>query len=146
VVGPGTSGTGGCHWSYLVHWTLPLNILTKKEKYEIMVVIERLKWNQRLNYVSDPLDLWSVIMIVWSLDLQLPMQSVPITTNIVSSNPTLYSIQHYVIKLVSDLWQVDGFLRVLRFPPPIKRPPWYNWNIVESGVKHHNLNLNPWTH
>jgi hypothetical protein len=25
-----------------------------------------------------------------------------------------------VIKFVSDLWQVDGFFRVLRFPPPIK--------------------------
>jgi len=30
------------------------------------------------------------------------------------------SIQHYVIKVVSDLWQVGGFLRLLRFPPPIK--------------------------
>jgi hypothetical protein len=29
-------------------------------------------------------------------------------------------IQHYVIKFVSDLWQVGGFLRLLRFPPPIK--------------------------
>ena len=29
-------------------------------------------------------------------------------------------IQHYVIKFVSDLRQVRGFLRVLRFPPPIK--------------------------
>jgi hypothetical protein len=26
----------------------------------------------------------------------------------------------YVIKFVSDLRQVGGFLRVLRFPPPIK--------------------------
>ena len=32
----------------------------------------------------------------------------------------MYSIQHYVIKFVSDLRQVSGFLRVLRFPPPIK--------------------------
>ena len=32
----------------------------------------------------------------------------------------VYSIQHYVIKFVSDLRQVDGFLRALRFPPPIK--------------------------
>jgi hypothetical protein len=30
----------------------------------------------------------------------------------------LYSIQHYVIKFVSDLRQVGSFLRVLRFPPP----------------------------
>jgi hypothetical protein len=38
----------------------------------------------------------------------------------VSSNPIhgeVYSIQHYVIKFVSDLRQVGGFLR---FPPPIK--------------------------
>jgi len=51
------------------------------------------------------------------------MQSVPITTKVVSLNPTRRgnSIQHYVIKLVSDLRKVGGFLRVLRFPPPIKR-------------------------
>ena len=64
-----------------------------------------------------------VAMIVWKLDLQLPMQSLPITTKVVSSNPVhgaVYSIQHYVIyKFVSDLRQVSGFLRVLRFLPPI---------------------------
>jgi len=32
----------------------------------------------------------------------------------------VYSIQYYVIKFVSDLRQVDDFLRVLRFPPPNK--------------------------
>jgi hypothetical protein len=34
----------------------------------------------------------------------------------VSSKPVhdeVYSIQHYVIKFVSDLWQVSDFLRVL---------------------------------
>jgi hypothetical protein len=35
------------------------------------------------------------------------------------SSGEVYSIQHYVIKFVSDLWHVGGFLRVLRFPPPI---------------------------
>jgi len=37
------------------------------------------------------------------------MQSVPITTEVVSSNPVhgvVYSIQHYVIKFASDLRQV----------------------------------------
>jgi hypothetical protein len=34
-----------------------------------------------------------LVMIVWWLDLKLPMQSVPIITNIVSSNPT-QEIQH----------------------------------------------------
>ena len=64
-----------------------------------------------------------VVVIVWYLDLQLHVQSVPITTKVVSSNPVhgeVYSIEHYVIKFVSDLRQVGGFLRVLRFPPPIK--------------------------
>jgi hypothetical protein len=40
----------------------------------------------------------------------------------VSSNPAhgeVYSTQRYVIKFVGDLWQVGGFLQVLRFPPPI---------------------------
>jgi hypothetical protein len=41
----------------------------------------------------------------------------------VSCNPVhseVYSIQHYVIKLVIDLRQVGGLLQVLLFPPPIK--------------------------
>ena len=55
--------------------------------------------------------------------LKLPMQSVPITIRVVSSNPVHgkgYLKQHYVIKLVSDLRQVGGFLLVLRFPSPNK--------------------------
>jgi hypothetical protein len=50
--------------------------------------------------------------------------TVPSTTKVVSSNHVhgeVYSIQHYVIKLVIDLRQVGGFPRY----------------IVESGVKHH---------
>jgi hypothetical protein len=44
--------------------------------------------------------------------LQLPMQSVPITTKAVSSNPVhseVFLIQHYVIMFVSDLRKVSGF-------------------------------------
>ena len=51
------------------------------------------------------------------------VQSVPITTKIVSLNPAhgaVYSIPHYVIKFVSDFRQAHGFLWVLQFPPPIK--------------------------
>ena len=62
-------------------------------------------------------------MIVWWLDLQLPVQSVPITTQVVSLNPIhgeVYLIHRYVIKFVNDLPQVVDFLWVLRFPPPIK--------------------------
>jgi len=32
----------------------------------------------------------------------------------------MYSKQHYAIKFVSDLRQVGSFLRVLRFPLPMK--------------------------
>ena len=64
-----------------------------------------------------------MVVIAWLLDLQLPVQSVPIITKVVSSNPVhgeAYSLQHHVIKIVSEWRQVDGFLRVLQFPPPIK--------------------------
>ena len=47
----------------------------------------------------------------------------PITTKVVSSNPAhgeVYSIQHFVIKFLSDLRQFGGLLRELRFPAPIK--------------------------
>ena len=63
------------------------------------------------------------VVVAWEMDLQLIMQSVPITTKVVMLNPThgeVYSIQHYVIQIVNDLRQVDGFHRVLWFPPPIK--------------------------
>ena len=59
------------------------------------------------------------------------------------TNFTSFCVQHYVIKFVSDLRQVGGFYRVLRFPTHKKKkiwPPRYNWNIVESGVKHHQTN------
>ena len=50
----------------------------------------------------------------------------------------VYSIQHYVIKFVSDLRQVGGFLHQSNWPPR------YNFNIVESDVKlhnHHNISF-----
>ena len=49
----------------------------------------------------------------------------------------LYSIQHYVIKFVSDFRQVGGFLRVLRFPPPIKLTARYNFShilMIEKSI------------
>jgi hypothetical protein len=45
---------------------------------------------------------------------------VPITTDVVSSNPTydeVYSIQPYVIQFVSDLLQVVGFPSIINWPP-----------------------------
>jgi gamma-glutamylcyclotransferase (GGCT)/AIG2-like uncharacterized protein YtfP len=52
------------------------------------------------------------------LNLQLSVQSMPFTAKVVSSNPVhgeVYSIQHCVIKFVSDLQQVSGFLRFTGF-------------------------------
>ena len=43
-----------------------------------------------------------------------------------------YYIQHYVIKFVSDLRHVGGFVRVLRLFPPIKLTD----NTVKSDEKH----------
>ena len=42
-------------------------------------------------------------------------------------------IQHYVKKFVSDIRQVGGFLRVLRFPSPVKL-------TATIQLKHHNPN------
>ena len=64
-----------------------------------------------------------MVVVVWQLDLQLPVQLVPITINIVNLNPAhgnVYSIQLHVFKFVSDIRQDGGFFRVLLFPPPIK--------------------------
>ena len=71
-----------------------------------------------------------VVMIVWHLDLQLSVQSVHFITKVVSSSPAHgegYSIQHYVIKFVSDFRQVGGFLRVLRFSPHNKKTKLHNY-------------------
>ena len=54
-------------------------------------------------------------ILSWKEDLEL-------ATKVVSSNLVhgeVYSIQHYVIKFVSDL-RLCGCLRVLQFPQPIK--------------------------
>jgi hypothetical protein len=51
-------------------------------------------------------------------------------------------VQQYVIKFVSDLRQVGGFLRVLRYPPPIKlidaiylKYWWVSLNTIKQTIK-----------
>ena len=90
--------------------------------------------------------LWSWSYGSWIYNYSVSVQSVSITTKVISLNLShgkVYSIQHYVIRFISDLWQSCGFLWIFQFPPPIKLTPRYNWNIVESGVKHlmsvHNI-------
>ena len=78
-----------------------------------------------LNRIS-PLQIVAfVVVIVWWLDLKLPVQSVPIITKVVNSNPDhceVFLVPDTTLcdKFVRDLRQVSGFLGVLRFPPPIK--------------------------
>ena len=65
-----------------------------------------------------------------------------VSTYVVSSNTVhgeVFSIQHYVIQFVSDLRQVGGFFPSSSYLHQQNWPPRYNWNIVESGDKHHKL-------
>ena len=64
-----------------------------------------------------------------------------VAISLIPTHGEVYSIQLYVIK-----YKVSGFLRLLQLPPPIKLiATIYSWNIVESGIKHHNPypNTNP---
>jgi hypothetical protein len=68
-------------------------------------------------------------------------QSVPITTKVVNSNPThgeVYLIQHYVIKFVSDLRKVSGFLR---FIPPIKLTTMIDITVILLKVALNTITL-----
>ena len=53
-------------------------------------------------------------------DISEILLNVALNTKNQSINRSGRDVQHYVIKFVSDLRQDGGFLRVLRFPPPIK--------------------------
>ena len=69
------------------------------------------------HFVKCHLNLYYSGAFVWQFGLQLPMQSVIITTKFVGSNPThgeVYLIHHYVINYVIDIQKVDCFLRVLQ--------------------------------
>ena len=54
-------------------------------------------------------------MVQELLNLPEHMSSIPVFSGV-----QVYLMQNYVIKFVSDLPQVGGFPRFLRFPPPVK--------------------------
>jgi hypothetical protein len=61
-----------------------------------------------------------MVVIIWLLDLQLPVQSVLITTD-VNSNPAhvkVYSTQYFCDKVCQ--WLVTGRWFSVRIPPPIE--------------------------
>jgi hypothetical protein len=83
--------------------------------------------------------LWAgafVALIAWQLELQLPMHSVPITTDDMSLNldqGEVYNSMWSNLSVTCDRSVVfsesSGFW-----------PPQYSCNIVESDVKHHQAN------
>ena len=72
----------------------------------------------------------------------------PIITDVVNSNPAhgkVYFIKHYVIKFVSELWQIVGFLRVIGFLHQLQLLAHFRWfspgtpasSTTETG--HHDI-------
>jgi hypothetical protein len=69
------------------------------------------------------------------------MQSVPITTDVVSSNLNqgeVYNIMWYILSVTCNRSVV--FSRHSDFLHQWNWLPRYNWNIVESSIKHHKKN------
>jgi hypothetical protein len=78
-------------------------------------------------YVLDVISLWTIssfrgviVVIVWWFNVQLPAQSVLITTKVVNSNPAVLDTTLCDNFFVNDLRHVGGFLTVFRFHPPMK--------------------------
>ena len=104
---------GGCTVGHLSPW--PIRITWPHSQCQRMFCALYRSWTKVIRGLSQSkqYDIW-IYNYLWTQCL---------STHIVSLNPAhgeVYSIQHCVIKFVSDLWQVGGFLWVLWFPPPIK--------------------------
>ena len=95
----------------------------KKTIFAIWCVLKIMNWSQVL--LPGSVRLWrNIFLSSWG---RCGRDSIVVgftTTNAISAYHhwcrSGWGVQHYVIKFVSDLRQVSGFLRVLRFPPPIK--------------------------
>jgi hypothetical protein len=82
------------------HWQTIINLNAKQIIMQIVCLIHNPNpsWSKskaNLCISEIHITIWGPS---WSLDLQVPVQSVPITTNVVSLNPAngmVYSIQHY---------------------------------------------------
>jgi hypothetical protein len=66
------------------------------------------------------LDFWSSMFSIYNYLCNQCISPLKLRVRIPLSSGEVYSIQRYVIKFVSELRQVGGFLWVLRFHPPIK--------------------------
>ena len=55
----------------------------------------------------------------------------------------VYSIQHYVIKLISNLWQVGDLLQVLRFPLSTNKTDRHDITEILLKVALNTITLTP---
>jgi hypothetical protein len=84
-----------------------------------------------------------VVVIVWQLNLQLPVQSVPINTKSCEFEPrSWWGVLDTTLCNQVCQWVVTG--RWFSPGTPISstnKTDCHNWNIVESGVKNQKPNL-----
>ena len=88
-----------------------------------------------------------VVVIVWYLDKQLPMQSVTITTGVVSSNLDQGQVTRCTTLcdkvcqwLATDRWFFPGSSFSSTNKTDRHDIHSCSWNIVECGAKHHQTN------
>jgi hypothetical protein len=96
------------------NWLLRCLFLTKKGKQliyklvTVMLLIVLAEAALRWNFVF-----WSYFVVIFRVGIDVFYRRAIRTSGILP-------VKSFVIKFVSDLRQVGGFLRVLRFHPPIK--------------------------
>jgi hypothetical protein len=131
-------------WKFLVRKWKHLHL--QRSRFSILVVVARyttiylhLKWIDNIDfktvlnhpfYVKYTANRHNTIINIWSVRDARDRMVVGFTTTYAISayhhwcyefeSRSGRGVHHYVIKCVSDLRQVGGFLRVLQFPPPIK--------------------------
>ena len=91
--------------------------IVKHHCFNFFLIIHK----HQINSLSIGESSWSWSYGSWNYNSLCNQYLSPLTLWVWILNPT-QAIQHYVIKFVSDLRQICGFLRLLvpRFPPPIK--------------------------
>jgi hypothetical protein len=100
---------------FLFVWTKMVMAIPKMLKATSVHVCKILLNHINLFWVG-----YTILIILYIFKIN---RSMLINTKDVSSNTAhveVYSLQHYVIKFVSNLRQLCDFLRLLQLPPPIK--------------------------
>jgi hypothetical protein len=128
------------HWLYIYYWETNTLYISSTCTNSRQWLVLQLSWITPLStmfqfyhgshfylwrkqkYPEKTIDLFQVSDFLRSVGRKVGLFFI-FFTMYMNSNPAhcaMYSMQHYVIKFVTDLEQVDSFLRVLLFPPQIK--------------------------